>query len=131
MSDLSDLQAAQTVKIAGAGSTGSETNYINATVNGEVRVANIIDTTGTQGALSVSTTAIPIRVGLSNLAGRTVVTALNNGTATIFWGRTSGLTTSNGTQLMRNQMAIWDVGPNSDIYLIATSGSHDVRITEA
>lgn len=40
MSDLSDLQAAQTVKVAGANSSGTETNYANADSNGNL---NVID----------------------------------------------------------------------------------------
>lgn len=36
MSDLSDLQAAQTIKIAGANSSGTETNFVNADANGNI-----------------------------------------------------------------------------------------------
>ncbi len=86
--------------------------------------------TGTQGALSVTTTATEIRVGASRLAGRSTITAFNNGSQTIYWGYSSGVTTTTGTPLVQNQVGSWKVGDQQSVYLIATSGTQNVRITE-
>lgn len=96
-----------------------------------VTINDIVNTSGTNGAISVSTTAVAVRVGGSNLTARKNLTALNNGTATIYWGYSNAVTTSNGTPLMRNQFAAWDAGPSITVYLIAASGTHDVRVSEA
>lgn len=47
MADLSDLNAAQTVKIAGASSAGTETNFVDATAAGGVH-ANLRNNSGTE-----------------------------------------------------------------------------------
>lgn len=87
--------------------------------------------TGTQGAITVTNAAIEVKVGGSRLAGRSLLTAHNNGTATIFWGYTSGVTTTTGTPLAQGQVGSWKVGDQQSVYLIATSGSQNVRVTEA
>ena len=131
MADLTDLQASQAVKLIGSDSSGAEQTPVQSTAIGELRTVNIVNQPGLQGALSVSTTGVQVKVGGSNLANRTLLTALNNGTSTIYWGKTSSVTSLTGTPLVKNQYAEWDIGPNSDIYLIAVSGSHDIRITES
>lgn len=48
MADLSEIQSAQTIKIAGANSSGSETNFVDADINGNLKVTNpSVGTTGT------------------------------------------------------------------------------------
>lgn len=98
--------------------------------NTELKVRDIVETAGVQGAISVSTTAVAVRVGGSNHALRKVLTALNNGTATLYWGYNNTVTVASGTPLMRNQFAVWEVGANVTIWIIAASGSHDLRVTE-
>lgn len=131
MADISDIQSALPVKVVGSDALGAEQTPVKSTGDGELRTADIIDAGGTQGAVSVSTTAVAIRVGGSNLTNRKTLTALNNGTATIYWGYTNAVTTSTGTPFMRNQFAVWEAGPNTTIWMIAANGSHDVRVTEA
>lgn len=87
--------------------------------------------TGTQSALTVTNSAIEIKVGASRLANRSLITATNLGTQTIYWGYTSGVTTASGTPLVQNATGSWKVGDNQSVFLIATSGSQNVRITEA
>lgn len=87
--------------------------------------------TGTQVAISVTTTATEVRVGGARLANRCVVTAYNNGAQPIFWGYTSGVTTTSGTPLAVGQVGSWKVGDQQSVYLIATSGTQNVRVTEA
>lgn len=57
MADLSDLNAAQTIKIAGAGSSGSETTYVDATSAGGIH-ANLRNNAGTE----IGTSGAPVRV---------------------------------------------------------------------
>lgn len=130
MADLTDKEASQSVKISGASSTGAESNFAKVTSNQDLGTSDIIDTGGVEGAVSVSTTAVAVRVGVSNLANRKALTAHNNGTGTLYWGYTAGVTAATGTPLMRNQFASWDIGPTVTVYIIAASGSHDVRVTE-
>lgn len=130
MADLTDIQAAETVKIVGSSSSGVEATPVESTVNGDLTVADIVDTGGVHGAVSVSTTAVAARVGGSNLAARKNLTLFNNGTATVYWGYANTVTSSTGTPLMRNQFLTGDFGPNTTIFLIAASGSHDIRVTE-
>jgi hypothetical protein len=88
------------------------------------------DISGVQGAITVSSTATAVRVGGANLANRKSLSAFNNGTQTLYWGYTSGVTTSSGTPLYKNQTIFFDIGPDVTVYLIAASATHDVRVTE-
>lgn len=62
MADLSDLQAAQTVKVVGADSTGTETNYLSVASNGGITVnppiSGIGSVVGTIFTTSVETISI-------------------------------------------------------------------------
>lgn len=118
------VSANGTVIVDATGST------VAATQSGTWNVNNLLNASGVQGSISVTTTATAARVGGANLANRKNMTVWNNGTQTLYWGYTSGVTTANGTPLMINQQLIGDWGPSTTIFLIATSGSHDVRITE-
>lgn len=132
MADLNELQAAQSVKIVGADATGLESNAVNSTSSGDLQTADIINVgTGVQGALTVSTTALEVKVGSFPLSERKLVTVYNNGTGTVFWGFTSSVTSTDGTPILKNQNAAWSVGDNQAIYLISASGSNNVRITES
>lgn len=130
MADLSSIQGTEATRIVGSDATGIEQTPVKSTANGDLGVANILDASGVQGSITVSTTAVAARVGGSNLANRKNLTIWNNGTATIYWGYTNAVTTATGTLLMRNQQLQGDWGPNTTIWLIAANGSHDVRITE-
>ncbi len=56
MADLTDLQAAQTIKIAGSDSTGVEDNFVNATSNGGLHT-NLRNDSGTE----IGTSLTPLR----------------------------------------------------------------------
>lgn len=130
MADLNEQQAAQTIKITGVSSAGSETNYVDASSNNELKVADVSNNGGVNGAITVSTSAIEAKVGGSALSNRKNITVHNNGSSTIYWGYSNGVTISNGTPVFKDQFVSWDVGPSTSIYLIAASGSHNVRVTE-
>lgn len=131
MADLSEIQAAQSIKIIGADALATETTPVNSTDTGHLLTADLINEgTGVQAAITVSTTAIEAKVGASPLSNRKLLTVYNNSNQTIYWGFTSGVLTTTGTPIVKGQQASWDVGDNQSIFLIASTGSNDVRITE-
>ena len=130
MADLTEIQSSQSVKIIGSDSAGAETTPVNSTANGELLSADISNNGGVHGALSVSTSAVEAKVGASALTNRKTLTVFNNSNNTLYWGYSNTVTTSTGTPLFKSQQIVWDCGSNTHIYLIAASGSNDVRITE-
>lgn len=132
MADLDSLQAAQTIKIAGADGSGNETTFVNATSNGELNVTNLVFASGGQAALTVGTSAIEVKVGVSALTGRKLVTVYNNSLVTIYWGRNSSVTTLNGTPIEPRQfMSFEGFSASQAIFLIASIAGNNVRITES
>lgn len=97
---------------------------------GNVPVVKIMNNGGNNGPITVSTTAVPARTLGVNLANRKNLVIYNNGTATIYWGYDPALTSNSGIPLAIGQVTSLDVGSNTTIYLIAASGSHNVRIAE-
>ncbi len=93
--------------------------------------ADILNSSGLEGSLSVGTSAIEIKVGASPLTGRKEVTLFNNSNNTIYWGYTSGVTVSTGTPIVKNQFVTWSVGDLLSLYVIAGSAGNNCRITEA
>ena len=93
-------------------------------------VADILNNNGPQGALTVGTTAIEVKVGVARLEGRKSITLYNNSNATIYWGYTSGVTTSTGTPIKKEQQVTWAVGDTQTIFVIAGSTNNNTRITE-
>lgn len=94
-------------------------------------VVDILNVEGTQGALTVGTSAVAVRVGGSNLTSRKLLTLFNNSSSTIYWGYTNAVTTATGTPIFKSQFIEWEVGDGITIYVIAGSTGNDVRITEA
>jgi len=131
MADLTGLEASQSVKIAGADSAGSETNYVNATALGELKTTDTITGAGAEGALTVGTSAVEARVGASALTNRKLLTVFNNSGTTIYWGRTSSVTTSTGTPIYEKQFFTFDFASDAPVYLIAGIAGNNVRITES
>ena len=131
MADLTDLQSAITSKIAGAGpSTGIETFFADVDSNGSLKVADISNNGGSAGAITVGTSAVLASVSGTNLTNRRFLGVHNNGSTTIYWGTTSGVTTSSGTPIAKGQFISWAVGPNTNIYLISGSAGQNIRVTE-
>lgn len=97
----------------------------------EDNIKNIINREGTQGSLTVGTTAVEVRVGASRLAGRKTVSLHNNSNQTIYWGYNSAVTTSTGTPIERAEFVVWSIGEDLPIFVIAGSAGNNARITEA
>jgi hypothetical protein len=129
MADLTEVQAAQSVKLVGSSTGGAESTFAAVSNTQDIRSSDSLHSGGTHGALSVSTTAVELRVGGSRLTNRKLVTALPDGT--IYWGYTNAVTTSTGTPIYKDQYVIWAADDTASIYLIAASGTKNVRITES
>lgn len=129
MADLTELEAAQTVKIAGS-SDGSETNYINSSDNNELYNADIFNNGGSFGAITVGTSATEVKVGASPLADRKIVVIYHNGSNQLYYGLSNSVTTSNGIRIFKNQIVMITAGENTSIWLISDQSGQDVRIME-
>jgi hypothetical protein len=99
--------------------------------NDESLVIDILNGVGLQGAISVTNVAIEAKVGATILTSRKTLTVMNNGTAIIYWGYTNAVTASTGTPIYKKQVATWGIGDNLQVFLIAASGTHNCRVTEA
>lgn len=130
MADLNDINAAQSVKIIGSDSLGIESTPVQSTDDGRLNVVDVLDGLGVQGALTIGTSATEAKVGGSPLSNRKLLTVYNNSDSIVYWGYTSGVTTTNGTPILKKQLARWDISPNATVYLIADTSGNNVRITE-
>jgi hypothetical protein len=133
MADLTEIQAAQAIKIAGSDSTGVETTFAKVSSNGDISAADGLSDSGVQGNLVLTTagTAYEAKVGGSRLALRKslTITALDD----LYWGYTNAVTTATGTPLYKNQQIIFAIYPNSNfqVWLVASGASKNARITES
>lgn len=108
---------------------GSDNTNIGNTLD-QLHVTDRANDNGIYGAISVGTTATAAKVGGSNLANRKTLTVFNNGSQSVYWGYSNAVTISNGTPIFKNQTVTFDHGPNITIWLIAPSGTQDVRVGE-
>lgn len=133
MADLTDLQAAQTVKVVGSDSSGIETYPAKVSSNQDLSVSDGLKNGGVHGTLTLTTanTAYEAKVGRSRLPGRKslVITAQDN----MFWGYDNTVTTSNGMPLLKNQAVIFDVDPDStfQVWLVASANTKTAKIAES
>lgn len=130
MADLSEIQSTESVKIIGASTTGLETTPVNSSATGELLTRDIFSGSGLEGALTVGTSAVEVKVGESKLVNRKFVTLYNNSIFPVYWGFTSGVTTLTGTPIQRDSLMSWAASDVTTIYVIATTADHNTRITE-
>lgn len=130
MADLPYKEASQLVSITGSDATGAETNPVNSSANGELNVSDISNNGGVNGAITVGITAVEAYVSIAPLVNRVILTVFHNGSGKLYWGLSNAVTSSNGTQIFKNTMATFDVGPNTHIWLVADIANQDIRIGE-
>ena len=129
MADLTEIQASQSVKLAGADPTGQETTYANVTINGDLDTTNTIGSGGLQANLAVGVAAVEVKVGASRLAIRKVVTIFPFD-ADMFWGFSNTVTTSTGTPIFKNQLLVLNASDTCQIWVVCASAGKNARITE-
>lgn len=89
-------------------------------------VANDGYVSGTQ---SVGTTQVEAKVGGSRQSGRELLYIENQSSNTVYYGP-SGVTTSTGARLFKDQFVFLEAGENVAVFLIAGSASNTVLIQE-
>jgi hypothetical protein len=97
----------------------------------QVATADVLDNGGVQGALTVGTSSVEVKVGANRHEGRKSVTLYNNSNTTIYWGFNNSVTTATGTPITKGQFIEWTVGENTPIWVIAGNANNNMRITEA
>ena len=93
-------------------------------------VVDVLNKQGNQGSLVVGTVAVEVKVSANRLPERKSLTLHNNSNSTIYWGYTSGVTSTTGTPIFRNQFITWEVGDQISIFVIAESSGNNTRVTE-
>lgn len=126
MGDLTSLESSDTIKIAGSDSTGKETNFVNASPNGDLQTSDIMNTAAVSGVISLTTSAVPIRVGATNLANRKYI-VLEATSAAIVWGFSAA---SQPFNIFKNQFIMMPCGENITIYAKVTTGTGDLSVGE-
>lgn len=76
-------------------------------------------------------TASAAEVVSTPLAGRREITIQNRGTASVFVGSSSGVTSANGIEIPRKSSGTFRWGPDINIFMISATGSQDVRFMES
>ena len=108
--------------------TTGQTDSLSLTIDGDLRVADIVNTSGQYGAQSVTTTAAEALGAATILANRKSLTITpTNGT--IYWGFSNTVTTTTGSPIFKNQSMSFAIGANLHIYVIAAATT-DCRIAE-
>jgi len=88
-----------------------------------------LDGPAINGALSVTTTAEEVKVGASPLSERKVIT-IQPLDGDVYMGYSNTVTSSNGTKIFRGQIYAMEATDTLAVYIIASTGTIDVRITE-
>jgi hypothetical protein len=135
MAVLGFKETSQLTSIVGTDSNGIETNYVNATVNGDLGVVDGISGGGVFGNISLTTanTAYEVKVGASRLTNRKLITVVCID-ADVYWGYSSSVTTTNGFPLFKNQIATWEIDPtdsSTQVWVVCSQASKNLRVTEA
>ena len=95
----------------------------------EAVVVDYANSSMINGAITVGTLASIARVGASNLTGRIAISIQHRGSGKLFYGA-SGVTTSNGTEIVKGETVVLPVSQDINVYLVATIADQDVRVIE-
>jgi len=79
--------------------------------------------------ITVTTTPQEVKVGASPMAERQVVT-IQPLTGDVYYGYSNSVSSTNGTKIFKNQLLPLEAGEKLSVWVVAASGSIDVRITE-
>ena len=130
MADLTEKEAGGTTKIIGANpSTGQETNFADVTSEGELKISSFANVDFQDVVKTVSTFEIKASVGASNLSNRKTLLIVNKGAQDVFYG-TTGVSSTTGAVIEKDETINIDVGDNIDIFLVTAASTSDVVIQE-
>lgn len=97
----------------------------------QVANADILNTSGVHGSLTVGTSSVEIKVSGSRLSDRKCVTLLNNSTKLMYWGYSNSVTAATGTPVEKGQLFTWAIGQDLAIWVIGEQAGQDARVTES
>jgi len=126
MGDLNSLESSDTIKIAGANSSGQETNFVNSSPNGDLQTTDIMNTAAVSGIISLTATPVALKIGSSNLENRKYI-ILQGLTSSILWGFSES---SQTFDIFKNQFVMLPCGSNITIYAKVTAGSGQISVGE-
>jgi hypothetical protein len=95
-----------------------------------IDVSETLSSGGLEAEITVGTTPVEVKVGVSKLAGRVLITA-QPVDADMWWGYTSGVTTATGTKIFKDQVARWAASDVTTVYLVASAAGKKARVTES
>jgi hypothetical protein len=81
------------------------------------------------GSVSVGASQVQAKVGASNLVGREFIVLQNQGPQVVYYGP-SGVTTTTGCRLEKNELIGLPIGASVNIYLIAAGAGNTVIVQE-
>lgn len=124
--DVSGANADQPVGITGLNGSGVPTTPVNATQNGELTNADILNAAAAQKTISLTTTIVAAQTGTGNLVNRKLllIYAL---TAKVQYGFSAS---STPFPLANGSVFSLALGANITVYLSVTSGTGSVEIAE-
>ena len=129
MADITEKQASQSIKLVGSDLTGTETNYLDVTSEGEIKVASFPNVSYLTGLKTASTTELLVSVGGANLVSRKTLTIYNKGAQDVYFGPT-GVTDTTGIPIIKDEAVTMDVGDNVHVYIVTKTGTTSVVIQE-
>jgi len=134
MGDLNKKQTARSVQIMGADTNNSPTAPVHSFSNQDLGISDVIHTGGTNGDVSVGTTAIIARVGATNLTDRKFVRIYNSGNTKLYWGFKSNTTSSAGANagepIYKKTWITVSAVSNVDIYIVSGAAGGVATIIE-
>ena len=92
--------------------------------------ADVNNSSYVSGSQTVTTTAAEARVGGSALSGRQWIYIENLSTRRVYYGP-SGVTSSTGAELRRNEHVFLNHGPDNPVFVITASGTANIRVQES
>jgi len=124
VADLDFLERSSPVQIVG----GDELFAADVNSRQELEVNEGIRSQIINGALTVGTTALEVKVGASRLFERRGIKLFNNSSRLIYWGDSS-VSISNGIPLEKKQFVIIKIG-DVPLFVISDQGGLDARVAE-
>jgi hypothetical protein len=126
MGDLNSLESSDTIKIAGANGSGQETNFVNASPNGDLQTTDIMNTAAVSGVISLTSTPVPLRINVSNLENRKYI-ILQGLTNSVVWGFSEE---SQPFDIFKNQFVMLPCGSNITLYAKVVTGTGQISVGE-
>ena len=134
MSDITDINATEAVRIVGSETTGAEMTPVKSFPNQDLAVGDSLHTGGDNGEITVGTNPIVAKKGATNLAKRKIVRIYNSGTTTLYWGfnpATAASGVNKGEPIMKKCWVQVAARDNVNVYVVSDAAGGKATITEA